>query len=44
MDVLPSIFPKLAATLTTGPTGDETFICNKSGKKFIKKSFGKYVS
>ncbi|WP_208440397.1 tyrosine-type recombinase/integrase [Bartonella raoultii] len=39
-DVFLPILPELAKTLEAGPIGDETFICNKRGKKIHKNSFG----
>ncbi|WP_407965989.1 tyrosine-type recombinase/integrase [Bartonella sp. C271] len=39
-DVFLPILPELAATLKTGPIGDETFICGKGNKKLTKESFG----
>ncbi|WP_332060783.1 tyrosine-type recombinase/integrase [Bartonella sp. CB74] len=39
-DVFLPILPELTETLKTNPTGDETFICGKEGKKLTKESFG----
>ncbi|WP_208439280.1 tyrosine-type recombinase/integrase, partial [Bartonella tribocorum] len=39
-DVFLPILPELAETLKIGPIGEETFICSKTNKKFIKESFG----
>ncbi|WP_375614029.1 tyrosine-type recombinase/integrase [Bartonella sp. AC151YNML] len=39
-DVFLPILPELAKTLEAGPIGEETFICSKTNKKFIKENFG----
>ena len=42
MEVHLRIFPQLAATLATGPTGDLAFIVGTEGKPLTKETFGNY--